>query len=116
MIKNQIETTKGMENAIKVLEQAKARLANEKKKQNADRRKAENRHKYMIGGIVHKYFPSCFQFEENELNQILSTAIANTECRNVIMAIENQNGFGSKKTDEGVKNDGKVEGSQSREK
>ena len=115
MNENRTEVTKGMEQAKKALEQAKARIANEKKKQNADRRKAENRHKYMIGGIVHKYFPSCYQFEEDELNQILSVAIGTTECRDIIMAIENQNGFGNKKTSEGVKSNGNTDSTQSHE-
>ena len=36
------------------------------------KRKAENRHKYMMGGIVAKYFPKCYAFDEQELNRILS--------------------------------------------
>lgn len=49
MIDNIDGNNKALEDAIKNAEQAKARLANERKKQNERRRKAENRHKYMMG-------------------------------------------------------------------
>lgn len=57
MINNEITTTKGMESAQKAVEQAKNRYAQEKKKANEDKRKRENAHKYMMDGVVHKYFP-----------------------------------------------------------
>ena len=49
MINTEITTTKGME-------QAKNRMALERKKANEERRKFENHNKYMMGGAVHKYF------------------------------------------------------------
>ena len=39
-----------------------------------------------MGGIVAKYFPECYQYEEKELNVILSAALASAECR---QAVEN---------------------------
>lgn len=83
---------RGLETALKALEQAKARVANERKKQNEKRRKMENRHKYMIGGIVVKYFPKCFRFDEEELNRILRVALATEECRRVMESIEKFDG------------------------
>lgn len=56
------------------MEQAKQRVANEKKKQNEKKRKAENHHKYIMGGIIVKYFPDCYSYDEGELNRILSVA------------------------------------------
>ena len=88
MIDNIDGNNKALEDAIKNAEQAKARLANERKKQNERRWKAEYRHKYMMGGIIVKYFPQCYRFEESELNQILSAALATQECRRVIGEIE----------------------------
>ena len=88
MIDNIDGNNKALEDAIKNAEQAKARLANERKKQNERRRKAENRHKYMMGGIIVKYFPQCYRFEESELNRILSAALATQECRRVVGEIE----------------------------
>lgn len=70
MIDNTNEIDKGLESALKALEQAKARVANERKKQNDKRRKAENHHKYLMGGIVAKYFPKCYHFNEQEVQSI----------------------------------------------
>lgn len=92
MVDNTNEIDKGLESALKALEQAKARVANEKKKQNEKRRKAENHHKYIMGGIVAKYFPKCYCFDEQELNSILSAALATRECKQMIESIERTNG------------------------
>ena len=45
MIGNKQEISKDLEKALQVLQQAKQRVANEKKKQNEKKRKAENHHK-----------------------------------------------------------------------
>ncbi len=93
MIDNIDGNNRALEDAIKNAKQAKARLANERKKQNERRRKAENRHKYMMGGIIVKYFPRCYRFEESELKRILSAALATKECRQVIDEIERTAGM-----------------------
>ena len=41
MIENKVEVSKDIEKALKVLQQAKQSVANEKKKQNEKKRKAE---------------------------------------------------------------------------
>ena len=92
MVNNTNEIDKGLENALKALEQAKAKVANEKKKQNEKKRKPENHHKYIMGGIVAKYFPKCYLFDEQELNRILSAALATKECRQMIESIEKASG------------------------
>ena len=43
---NKNEASKDLEKALQALEQAKQRVANEKKKQNEKKRKVENHHKY----------------------------------------------------------------------
>lgn len=78
---NMEQNSKEMENALRALEQAKARVANERKKLHEKRRKEENHHKYMMGGIIVKYFPECYQFDEDELNRILKAALATNECQ-----------------------------------
>lgn len=93
MIDNIDGNNRALEEAMRNAEQAKARLANERKKQNERRRKAENRHKYMMGGIIVKYFPRCYRFEESELNRILSAALATKECQQVIDEIERTAGM-----------------------
>lgn len=45
---------------------AKQRVANEKK-QNEKKRKAKNHHKYIIGGIVMKYFLDGYRYDEGEI-------------------------------------------------
>ena len=60
MIENKNEASRNLEKALQALEQAKQRVANEKKKQNEKKRKAENHHKYIMGGIIVKYFPDCY--------------------------------------------------------
>ena len=80
MIESKNDTSKNLEKALQVLQQAKQRVVNEKKKQNEKKRKAENHHKYIMGGIVVKYFPDCYRYDEGELNRILSVALQTREC------------------------------------
>ena len=88
MIETKAEVSKDLEKALKVLQQAKQRVANEKKKQNERKRKAENHHKYIMGGIIVKYFPDCYSFDEGELNRILSAALQTRECQQIISKIK----------------------------
>lgn len=88
MINTEITTTKGMEQAQRQMEQAKNRMALEKKKANEERRRRENAHKYMMGGVVHKYFQECYCFEESEMNEILKVALATPQCQKVIADIK----------------------------
>lgn len=90
MIENQNEASRNLEKALQALEQAKQRVANEKKKQNEKKRKAENHHKYIMGGIIVKYFPDCYQYDEDELNRILSVALQTRECQQNIAKIKSE--------------------------
>ena len=47
MIERKNDTSRNLEKALQALEQAKQRVANEKKKQNEKKRKAEHHHKYI---------------------------------------------------------------------
>ncbi len=64
MVKQQ--SSIGLEKALQALEQAKQRVANERKKQNEKKRKAKNHHKYIMSGIIVKYFPDCYRYDEGE--------------------------------------------------
>ena len=90
MINSNNEVSKDLEKALQALEQAKQRVANEKKKQNEKKRKAENHHKYIMGGIIVKYFPDCYHYDEDELNRILSAALQTKECQQVISKIKSE--------------------------
>ena len=72
------------------LAQAKARLAEAKRKESAKKRKEENQHKYMMGGIVHKYFPECYQFDEQELNRIIASGIKSDQCQRIIEIVKKE--------------------------
>ncbi len=84
----EIEQSKSLETAKVKAEQAKKKYEDEIKKANAKKRQAENHHKYMMGGIIVKYFPDCYLFEEDELNQIIKAGLATTECKQVIENIK----------------------------
>ncbi len=68
MIENKNDASRNLEKALQALQQAKQRVANEKKKQNEKKRKAENHHKYIMGGIVVKYLPDCYRYDEGEFH------------------------------------------------
>ena len=87
-MRTRTKSAKILEKALQALEQAKARVANEKKKQNEKKRKAENHHKYIMGGIIVKYFPDCYSFDEDELNRILSVALQTRECQQMITKVK----------------------------
>lgn len=72
MIENKNGANRNLEKALQALEQAKQRVANEKKKQNEKKRKAENYHKYIMGGIIVKYFPDCLLFLISQNKEIHS--------------------------------------------
>ncbi len=82
------DANRNLEKALQALQQAKQRVANEKKKQNEKKRKAENHHKYIMGGIIVKYFPDCYRYDEGELNRILSVALQTRECQQIISKIK----------------------------
>ena len=90
MIENKNEASKNSEKTLQALQQAKQRVANEKKKQNEKKRKAENHHKYIMGGIIVKYFPDCYRYDEGELNRILSVALQTKECQQIISKIKTE--------------------------
>lgn len=89
MIQNN-EKTAELLKAEKIVEQAKARLAEAKRKASQQKRKEENQHKYMMGGIVHKYFPECYQFDEQELNRIIASGMKSEQCQRIIELVKRE--------------------------
>ena len=67
------------EERVRILQ---AQLNEAKKGEKIAIRKHENHHKYMMGGVVHKYFPECYGFDEEEMNDIIGCAFrqANTQA------------------------------------
>lgn len=64
MIENKNNASRNSKKALLALEQAKQRVANERKRQNEKKRKAENHYKYIMGGIIVKYFPDCYSYDK----------------------------------------------------
>ena len=46
------------------------------------------RPQYIMGGIIVKYFPDCYRYDEGELNRILSVALQTKECQQIISKIK----------------------------
>ena len=89
MLQNNEKTAEGLK-AEKIVEQAKARLAEAKRKASQQKRKEENQYKYMMGGIVHKYFPECYQFDEQELNRIIASGMKSEQCQRIIEIVKKE--------------------------
>ena len=90
MIEENNVLSREMELAQKAVEQAKARLQRAKSKE-ADRKRKEDTHNKIIwGGIVKKYFPDCVLFDEAEMNEVISSAIASADCQRTIQKIKSQ--------------------------
>ena len=66
------------------------RLAEAKRKASQQKRKEENQHKYMMGGIVHKYFPECYQFDEQEMNRIIASGMKSEQCQRIIEIVKKE--------------------------
>ena len=89
MIQN-TEKSKEVLKAEQALAQAKARLEQAKRKESIKKRESENRHKYMMGGIIHRYFPECYDYDEQELNRILAAAIKSDQCQRIIKLVKEE--------------------------
>lgn len=96
MIDEEKKVSKEIEQAEKALQQAKARLQRAKSKEADKKRKEDTHNKIIWGGIVKKYFPDCAQFDEAEMNEVLSVALATAECKQIIQKIKSRSsGYGT---------------------
>lgn len=63
---------------------AQVRLAEVQREEKQKERDRQNRHKYMIGGTVAKYFPECYSFSQEEMCRIIAGAFKNQGVQNLI--------------------------------
>lgn len=56
--------------AMEKVKRANAELAKVVREEKEQLRKAQDRHKYMMGGCVVKYFPEAYDFSEQEMNRM----------------------------------------------
>jgi hypothetical protein len=85
----QEEKSKKVLQAEERVRQAKAALQKAKREDKKQLRKEQDHHKFMIGGIVAKYFPECYDFSEHEMTRILACAFKNRDIQNMITAVVN---------------------------
>mgnify|MGYP000677108371 CR=1 FL=1 len=71
--------------------------------------------KYLMGGIVAKYFPECYQYEEKELNVILSAALASAECRQAVENVKRMEKNADEMEDEKDRNGGHADETKTKE-
>ena len=57
--------------ALEKVKRANAELAKVVREEKEQLRKTQDRHKYMMGGCVVKYFPDAYDFSEQEMNRII---------------------------------------------
>ncbi len=69
------------------LKQAQADLNKAKKEERKKLRKAQDHHKFMMGGVVAKCFPEAFDFSEQEMNRIIACAFKNRDVQNMIKVV-----------------------------
>lgn len=48
---------------------------------------AQDHHKFMMGGIIVKYFPNAYDFSEHEMNRIIACAFKNQSVLNMIAVV-----------------------------
>ena len=73
--------------AMEKVKRANAELAKVVREEKEQLRKAQYRHKYMMGGCVVKYFPEAYDFSEQEINRIIACAFSLKDVKNMIATV-----------------------------
>ena len=81
------EKSKKVLQAEEKLRQAQANLNRVKSEERKKLRKEKDHHKFMMGGVVVKYFPEAYEFSEQEMNRILACAFKNKDIQNMIRVV-----------------------------
>ncbi len=96
------KTTKVARAELK-LRQAQAEYKKALREEKERERKAQDRHKYMMGGCVVKYFPEAYGFSELEMNRIIACAFSLKDVQNMIRTVMKE------RADPDTENDGEEE-------
>ena len=67
--------------------QAKAQLAKARQQERNKIRKEQDHHKYMMGGVILKYFPEAYDFTEHEMNRIIACAFSLRDVKNMVATV-----------------------------
>ena len=73
--------------ALDKVKRANAELAKVVREEKEQLRKTQDRHKYMMGGCVVKYFPEAYDFSEQEMNRIIACAFSLKDVKNMINTV-----------------------------
>ena len=73
--------------ALEKVKRANAELAKVVREEKEHLRKTQDRHKYMMGGCVVKYFPEAYDFSEQEMNRIIACAFSPKDVKNMINTV-----------------------------
>ncbi len=73
--------------AMEKVKRANAELAKVVREEKEQLRKTQDRHKYMMGGCVVKYFPEAYDFSEQEMNRIIACAFSLKDVKNMIITV-----------------------------
>ena len=86
----QMEKSKKMTKAEEKFRQAQAVYDQAVKDEKERVRRIQDRHKYMMGGCVLKYFPegfNAYEFDEQEMNRIIACAFKNRDVQNMVKTV-----------------------------
>lgn len=73
--------------ALEKVKRANAELAKVVREEKEQHRKTQDRHKYMMGGCVVKYFHEAYDFSEQEMNRIIACAFSLKDVKNMIATV-----------------------------
>ncbi len=73
--------------ALDKVKRANAELAKVRREQKKQLRKEQDHHKFMMGGVVVKYFPEAYDFSEQEMNRIIACAFSLKDVKNMIATV-----------------------------
>ena len=86
----QMEKSKKMTKAEEKFRQAQEVYDQAVKDEKARIRSIQDRHKYMMGGCMLKYFPegfNAYEFDEQEMNRIIACAFKNRDVQNMVKTV-----------------------------
>ena len=88
----QEEKSKEVLRAEREVARAKENLRKAKLEERRKLRKEQDHHKFMMGGIIAKYFPECYDFDEQEMSRIIACAFKNKDIQNLIKIVVDERG------------------------
>ena len=73
--------------ALERVKRANAELAKVRREERKQLRKEQDHHKFMMGGVIVKYFPEAYDFSEQEMNRIIACAFSLKDVKNMIATV-----------------------------